>query len=358
MHSNYSAYVRLDKSNHDSCNSFIGKGGVAILVNKSLNFSVSEISCYDSDRVVGIQLADNQRNYIYIFGVYMPSENDIESYRHHISILESLYNYYSVYGNVVFAGDMNASCLDSYGVNSAKCRILKSFVETCDLCIPMIDIDVKGESHTFVVKQTMLDYIFVTKSNSNNLLSYKIFEEGSICMTSDHLPLLVDIQFDCLRHYLTRSTTSLPAWHRAATLDIDNYRNSVHLKICELKDRDLTSVSEIDEFCADFTRILIDCANMTIPNSGYNLHKCPYWTKSVKELHIIERAKRRVWIGEGRPRGMLFESYREYKRAKRNFRNALDQTHEQLMQDSLRDIDEAAECDLRLFWKMIHRQKP
>ncbi|KAK3103870.1 hypothetical protein FSP39_022522 [Pinctada imbricata] len=260
MHGNYNGYVKLDQSNYDSGNSFIGKGGVAILVNKSLNFSVTEVSCYDSDRVVGIQLVDNQRNYIYIFGVYMPSENDIDSYMHHISILESLYNYYSVYGNVVLAGDMNASCLDSYGVNSAKCRILKSFVETCDLCIPMIDVDVKGESHTFVVKQTMLDYIFVPKSNSNNLLSYKIFEEGSICMTSDHLPILVEIQFNCLKHYLTRSTTSLPAWHRASALDIDKYRDSVHVKLFELKDRDLTSVSEIDQFFSEFTQILRECA--------------------------------------------------------------------------------------------------
>ena len=55
---------------------------------------------------------------------------------------------------------------------------------------------------------------------------------------------------------------------------------------------------------------------------------------------------------------MHHESYREYKRAKRAFRNALDLAHDRYMQDSFRDIDEAAECDLRLFWKLIHRQKP
>ena len=45
-------------------------------------------------------------------------------------------------------------------------------------------------------------------------------------------------------------------------------------------------------------------------------------------------------------------------KAKRAFRNALDLAHDRYIQDSFRNIDEAAECDLRLFWKLIHRQKP
>lgn len=57
---------------------------------------------------------------------------------------------------------------------------------------------------------------------------------------------------------------------------------------------------------------------------------------------------------EGRPRGMMFASYREYKRAKRNFRRALDVQH---MCDVYRDIDEAAEMDISLFWKLTKRRK-
>lgn len=59
---------------------------------------------------------------------------------------------------------------------------------------------------------------------------------------------------------------------------------------------------------------------------------------------------------EGRPRGMMFASYREYKRAKRHFRRALDEAHERYMCDVYKDIDEAAEMDIRLFWKLTKRR--
>ena len=55
---------------------------------------------------------------------------------------------------------------------------------------------------------------------------------------------------------------------------------------------------------------------------------------------------------------MSFDSYREYKRAKREFRNALDNEYEKYMYSVYQDIDTAAECDIRLFWRLIKRQKP
>lgn len=61
---------------------------------------------------------------------------------------------------------------------------------------------------------------------------------------------------------------------------------------------------------------------------------------------------------EGRPHGIMFESYRKYKTAKRNSRRALDEAYEQYTCDVHRDIDEAAKIDIRLFWKLRKRRKP
>lgn len=47
---------------------------------------------------------------------------------------------------------------------------------------------------------------------------------------------------------------------------------------------------------------------------------------------------------------MEFTSYLEYKKAKRNFRRALEEAHERYMCDVYKEIDEAAEIDIRLFW--------
>lgn len=63
-------------------------------------------------------------------------------------------------------------------------------------------------------------------------------------------------------------------------------------------------------------------------------------------------------MSEGRLRGMEFESCREFKRAKRQFRNALDEEHELYMRKVYNDIDKAAEVDVRLFWKLTERRKP
>lgn len=65
----------------------------------------------------------------------------------------------------------------------------------------------------------------------------------------------------------------------------------------------------------------------------------------------------RIWLAEGRPRDMLFESYRNYKRAKRHFRVALNNEFNNYMKSVYHDLDNAAECDIRLFWKLVKRRK-
>ena len=239
--------------------------------------------------------------------------------------------HYSAYGTVVIAGDMNASYLDSYCVNNVKSRIFSSFVDRNLLGIPMIDFDIQGESYTFVQKQTMLDYILLPKMSQIQLLSYNILEEGSFSMTSDHLPILAEIEFVCSKHNLMYSVTSLPAWHKASPDNIENYRVTLRQRLSFLDAYDIKSVEDLDVFCNNFTQILLECANTVIPQSAYKPYKRPDWTRDVKEAHDAERAKRRIWLSEGRPRGMLHESYREYKRAKRAFRNALDLAHDRYM---------------------------
>lgn len=60
---------------------------------------------------------------------------------------------------------------------------------------------------------------------------------------------------------------------------------------------------------------------------------------------------------DGRPRGLIFASYREYKRVKRNFHRALGEAHERYMCDVYKDIGEAVEMDIRIFWKLTKRRK-
>ncbi|CAC5401107.1 unnamed protein product [Mytilus coruscus] len=90
----------------------------------------------------------------------------------------------------------------------------------------------------------------------------------------------------------------------------------------------------------------------------YNPHTKPYWNADVKKAHTKERSMRRVWMQDGRPRGMQHESYFNYKRAKRDFRNIQKLANERYIEETYDDINNAAECDIRLFWKLIKRHKP
>ena len=72
IHSEYTSFVRIEHSVDPQTNtvrSWAGKGGVAILMNKNLQFSVREVPCFDSERVIGIQLSDKYNIFMYILGV-------------------------------------------------------------------------------------------------------------------------------------------------------------------------------------------------------------------------------------------------------------------------------------------------
>lgn len=52
-----------------------------------------------------------------------------------LNTVESLYNYYSTYGDVLIAGDLNSSCISR---NAMKAKALTR----CCICIPSVDFDI------------------------------------------------------------------------------------------------------------------------------------------------------------------------------------------------------------------------
>jgi hypothetical protein len=152
--------------------------------------------------------------------------------------------------------------------------------------------------------------------------------------------------------------SKLPAWHKATSESVVDYRNLVEDNLRELSHMDLKEENGINSFAKELSSALLFCAKLSIPFSSYNPHTRPEWTKSVKHLHTIERSKQRVWISEGRPCGLQFPSNRDYKQAKRDFPNALDKEHDNYMRKVYSDTDKAAEVNARLFWKQTKRRKP
>ena len=178
---------------------------------------MQEIEGILSNRIIGIQLNTNKNVPVFIFGVYMPYDNNIDEFRTELDTVESLYLYYSNYGKVFIAGDFNSSLIDDNNVNMVKSRMLLRFAHDNNIAIPGTDFNVEGEQYSFILKQSTLDYILFDKSCVNDLGFYMITKEGSVSITSDHLPVLAQIYFDCTRHHLLTSGIKSPAWHKATS---------------------------------------------------------------------------------------------------------------------------------------------
>lgn len=98
---------------------------------KSLSFSIKEIPCPESNRIIGAELSDKKGGRWYIFGVYLPSDNNLDIYAQELTIVENMYHYYSSYGKFILGGDFNGSLLDQQHTNQHKSKLLTKFVMNC-----------------------------------------------------------------------------------------------------------------------------------------------------------------------------------------------------------------------------------
>ena len=130
----------------------MGKGGVGIMYKKNMQFSIVEIPDIDSTRIVGVELKRHQQQPLFVFGVYLPSDSNTQSYVDELNLLEALTNHYSSFGDVIIGGDFNASIntKDFSHCNVYKSKILKEFITRSDLGCPNTDFKATGLKHTFL----------------------------------------------------------------------------------------------------------------------------------------------------------------------------------------------------------------
>lgn len=98
----------------------------------------------------------------------------------------------------------------------------------------------------------------------------------------------------------------LPAWHKATPESLAEYKAKVTNALACKTAQNLQNESDVTSFFHEINDVLRECAGNTVIHTSYNPFTRPDWTKAVKELHDIERAKRRIWLSEGRPRVMNY----------------------------------------------------
>ncbi|MES9879357.1 MAG: reverse transcriptase family protein [Sedimenticola sp.] len=349
----YTYFATIDNSLDSYSRVRCGKGGTAIMYKKSIGCMVTHIDNISSNRIVALEVKAQHDTNITIICVYMPSNNDRASYFDTLSDLQAVVTYCINKGPVVISGDFNAQ-ISSQNCAGFKAKAIRSFVFNTNLNVINYLPSTIGPKYSFLPNQTMIDHLLV--DNTTRVEKFTILDDSDMVLTSDHLPFIFTISgFDSIPNVVgDTSNRKCIAWNKMTLANLHAYQYHISAYLSNVKCRDL-SVNELANIIGS---AMTDAAKSTMPNSKFNKFAKPYWTSAVKEAHTRSRLLRKIWIDNGRPRGRQYESYSNYKDQKSVFRNLQRLESERYQQKVHSDLDEAADIDYKLFWRLLNEQKP
>ena len=333
-----------------------GKGGVSILYKKELRSYTHRLDIRH-DKIIGVQVHTIVARPLFVFCAYLPPENDVSAYRAVLQDIHDLYTYYKQYGNVLIGGDFNASCKQEPRTNANKSIELRNFLNEHCLIPLNINDKCKGATYTYSPMQTSLDYIITDEVIERNVQDCEVLSDDAIDNVSDHLPIIASISMVKTLHKVTVKLDNIStAWHKATPDQFIAYQLDMESELRILNTVDYKTNAEINYLTNAISEQMLNSSAKHIPQSKYNKHTKPYWDDQIKLLHSDMRQARIHWLTAGRPRDKANETYQSYKLAKRNFRAAQRKANDNYLNQTYRDLDEAADLDIRLFWRLVRRQ--
>ena len=361
--SNYSAFTKCATERDPTLYRNSNKGGVALLIRNNL-IHVTSLLEIDSDRITGVEVILNDLTILYIFCVYLPSSNLSDCLFHeYLEMLEELYMAYSLHGTVIIIGDMNVKIAGpKYSFTSDKrSDSFKRFISKYNLLSVNVQWFCKGPVHTHESytggPTSALDHILVPSELIPYVIYAKVDNECSLQL-SDHKPVVCSISAITSPHSQSAKKEK-PSWEIARRRNIlSDYTFAVSHMLWPLTipNQSATDI-EIVTFYQKIVNTLKDAALETIPTVKFNKHTKPYWTTAVKECHSEMSYRRRLWLTDGRPRGMQFTSFRMYKKAKDKFRISLKKAYLKHETEIYSTLDEACNLNERSLWARLRNKK-
>lgn len=282
----------------------------------------------------------------------MPSVNyTFEDYVQHLDALQGLHDLYSAEGNVIYCGDMNVDIDNEIQTHRNRVQSYKQFLSINNLKL----CETSGEKYTFRPTQKTLDYIIVSKSQYDIVKSCHVFDDAC-CSVSDHLPILTKCVLPLTHIYV--SHTPYVAWSKCKPDNLLAYANLLNTMLSELDISNLSyTIDNIEHLYRHVVTCIKHCSDMLLPISKFNNHVKPYWNTDVKAAYKRQKTERLKWLQQGKPRGRENVFFTNYKAAKRIFINAQKNAISDVNKKYYDDLNETAECDMRLFWSLIKRRK-
>lgn len=338
------------------------RSGIALLIKKDC-CRIQEIEI-DSPRIVGAELLLNNNQTMYCFSVYMPaSSRSIDVFRDTMELLESLYDVYSVKGQVIIIGDMNVKIKGPrYSFKSNDRSVLfQHFLDEASMYSLNVQSDCKGPVCTFYPQtghSTAIDHIIMESSLSDLVLSCCVLEDDVLNL-SEHHPVIASL---LISNASLNDSPTLPIrynWEKAKLNgSLLHYGGLLNSKLHELPVLGTgISAEDMISYNHAIEMAITDAASITLPQVIFKKYLKPYWNKELSNFHNSMLEMRRKWYDDGKPRGYDHPSYVEYKSIKRQFRKSLREAFDKYMSDQLNEIERSGEIDQKLFWNLYKKRK-
>ena len=344
----------------------VGKGGVALLWKRSIDAQVTLLNI-DDDRVIGVQYQIAENIFIYVIQVYLPSANhSIKEFENCMFKLQDICSMYLDKGTLVVMGDFNAHINGQVFLkrHDRRSHILKQFLSGNNLSIANTLDLCTGTPSTFVSYcgqyTSMIDHMIVQTEKVDLVSVCKILDDDALNV-STHRPIVMYLNLPHVEQFPSDVPSKKRVkWSKVNQEEILKYRDCLDT-LCLNRSQNVFSPqveNDIDSLYSAMTRMVKSASDDHLPNSKkFNKHLKPYWDQSMKDLHKAMREKRKMWISDGRPRGISFSSYRQYKETKRIFRQYHRHCSENYLKSLNEEIDNAAGLDSRYFWKLVNTRR-
>ncbi|MEW8561249.1 MAG: hypothetical protein AB2541_04060 [Candidatus Thiodiazotropha sp.] len=346
----------------------VGKGGVAILWHRKHHNKISPL-LFDDDRIVGIKFEINTDNFIFFFQLYLPCVNhSIELYKEYLNRLQNIISIYSELGTVILMGDINTHLTrcsqQEPRLNSRGAHFNDLLRENNLISINTLDFCV-GAGSTFVTydgrHESLIDHIILPVEKLQYVTFCEIRDDDALNV-SRHRPVhcMVELPICCFDPDEDQIEYKKINWRKADEKSVNAYvsaiQNNERLQSNFLEGR-LNSMSSIDQAYETLVNEITVAAQNCFPVKRFKHFLKPYWNRELDTLHKRMTQKRAAWVSDGRPRGPEFVSFKEYKNAKREFRRCHRKFANEYLQTQVDQIDQAAEVDSSLFWRLINARR-
>ena len=333
-------------------------GGVAVLVNRKLQYCTEILCCAERFIVVIVGNA-------LVINVYLPSSGTVNRDCIIDDVLCEISGWLNKYSNhiVIMGGDFNTD-LD---MSNRTSDIINRFsndhlLHRCDILDGSAD-----KKFTFFNEaqgsRSAIDFFLV---NDNSIVS--LFEVmDRVCNFSDHVPIFVEISGVCMRPKNDRGSRDVYPERNNSKSDVrqlrwdhanlDLYREitGVHLHeilydLSMLENCSVVTADLIDSIYCRIVDVLCTAADMAVPSRRRNFFKF-WWDHNLDDLKQKSITSCNMWKDMGKPRsGDIFDCYRRDKAA---YRLAIRSKQREETENYTNDLHEALLMKQgTAFWKV------